>query len=451
MGVDNVSVGPRSPGRSSNFPRPWAFACPSGTLAGGRPLLTKGKLMTKNLEKNRRIHGTVSGHAFLREGKRGGSWYVKYRIGEDQVKKRLGPAWRERGRPPEGYFTRKTAEAALQEILTGARRGVGIAEPRSVGVTFADASAEWLRYSAGERMIKRSTLIDYQATVRTFDADLGDLPLVEITTEQLERWLAGRPADLSNATRAKYVTALIAIFKRASRVWKLHDNPAARLERPRVRNSKSIDVYSPEEVWALARAADEQDAATFLVAAFCGLRMGEVLAVTWRDIDFPSRVIRVRASYTQFRLDTPKSSSMRAVPMADPVAQALARLSKREHFTGDDDLCFPNHAGDHQNPKQLRKRYRTTQKGAGLRALTFHDLRHVFGTLAINRADPLQVQHWMGHADLKTTMRYLHYRQRPDEADLLSEVFDPKPGPEIGPEDSISEGNSEQLRARKRA
>jgi integrase len=77
--------------------------------------------------------------------------------------------------------------------------------------------------------------------------------------------------------------------------------------------------------------------------------------------------------------------------------------------------------------------------------------RHVFGTLAINRADPLQVQHWMGHADLKTTMRYLHYRQRPDEADLLSQVFDPKPGPEIGPKDSISESNSEQLRARKRA
>jgi hypothetical protein len=41
-------------------------------------------------------------------------------------KKRLGPAWRERGRPPEGHFTRKTAEAALQEILTDARRRAGV-------------------------------------------------------------------------------------------------------------------------------------------------------------------------------------------------------------------------------------------------------------------------------------------------------------------------------------
>lgn len=393
----------------------------------------------------RSSYATVSGHAFLRKGKRGESWYIKYRIGEQQRKKKLGPAWRERGRPPEGYFTKKTAEAALQEILTDARRGQGITEPRSLGVTFADASAEWLRYSTHERMVKRSTLIDYQATARTFDAELGDIPLVEFTTEQLERWLAGRPPELSNATRVKYVTALNAIFKRARKVWKLPTNPAAGLERPRVRNQKTIQVYSPEEVWALARSANEQDAATFLVAAFCGLRMGEVLALTWRDVDFPSRVVRVRASYTQFKLDTPKSSAMRAVPMADPVAQVLAQLSQRQHFTGDDDLVFPNHAGDHQNPKQLRKRYRAAQKSAALRALSFHDLRHTFGTLAINRADPVQVQHWMGHAHLSTTMRYLHFRQRDDEADLLSGVFEesrvPELGPEIGPEERTSETN----------
>jgi hypothetical protein len=51
-------------------------------------------------------------------------------------------------------------------------------------------------------------------------------------------------------------------------------------------------------------------------------------------------------------------------------------------------------------------------------------LRHTFGTLAINRADPVSVQHWMGHANLQTTMRYLHFRQRDDEADLLSEAFE---------------------------
>ena len=129
----------------------------------------------------------------------------------------------------------------------------------------------------------------------------------EVTTELLERWLAGRPADLSNRTREKYVTALNAIFKRAGRVWKLQSNPATDLERPRVRSAKSIDVYTPEEVWSLVRAANEQDGATYLVAAFCGLRMGEILALRWREVDFTRRVIGVRESYTQHRVDTPRA------------------------------------------------------------------------------------------------------------------------------------------------
>ena len=391
-------------------------------------------------------YANISGHVYLREGKRGSSWYAKYRVGERQQKKRLGPAWRERGRPPEGYFTRRSAEAALQEILTDARRGAQTLAPRSIGVTFADASAEWVRYSERERAVKRSTLLDYTGIVRVLDEELAEVPLVEITTELLERWLAARPANLSNRTRAKYVGTLNAIFKRAQRVWKLPVNPAAALERPRVRNAKTIEVYSPEEVWALARAASDQDAATFVVAAFCGLRMGELLALLWRDVDFAARVIRVRASYTQHRLDTPKSSSMRAVPMADPVARVLDGLSKREHFTTGGDLVFPNEAGDHQNPKQLRKRYKSAQGAAGLRGLTFHDLRHTFGTLAINRADPVSVQHWMGHANLQTTMRYLHFRQRQDEADLLSDAFAENGVPKLVPNNPLldpSEGNSE--------
>ncbi len=176
-----------------------------------------------------------------------------------------------------------------------------------------------------------------------------------------------------------------------------------------------------------------------MVAAFCGLRMGEVVALAWREVDFPRRLILVRASYTQHRVDTPKSSSMRAVPMADPVAGALARLSQREGFTAEDDLAFPNEVGMHQNPKRLRARYKAAQDAAGLRPLSFHGLRHTFGTLAIGRADPVRVQHWMGHADLRTTMRYLHYRQRDDEADLLSQTFEENGVPKKVPNSAVQE------------
>jgi integrase len=386
--------------------------------------------MTKDLRQD-----AVTGHIYLREGKRGSVWYAKYRIGEQQTKKKLGPAWGERGRPPEGYLTEKTADAALQAILTDARRGT--IAPRSVGVTFADASAEWLRYCEHERAVKRSTLIDYRSIAHVLDADLGKACLDDIDTELLERWLAGR--DVSNRTRQKYVNALNMIFRRAKRVWKLATNPAVDLERPRVRNTKDIETYTPEEVWALVRQADEQDGASFLVAAFCGLRIGEVLALRVREVDFARRVIRVVRNYVNYHEETPKSHKMRAVPMAEPVARALAQLLQREHFTDDGDLVFPNEAGDHQDPKCLRERYREAQDAAGLRPLDFHDLRHCFGTLAIDRASALQVKTWMGHADLATTERYLHYRDHGNEAELLTGAFESELGPELGPELSISQ------------
>jgi integrase len=60
---------------------------------------------------------------------------------------------------------------------------------------------------------------------------------------------------------------------------------------------------------------------------------------------------------------------------------------------------------------------------AALRPLRFHDLRHHFGTRMIAKADIRRVQEWMGHADVQTTMRYLHYAPRADDAALVAEGF----------------------------
>src|SRR5439155_26413797 len=102
------------------------------------------------------------------------------------------------------------------------------------------------------------------------------------------------------------------------------------------------DVFSPEEVMALVRAAEsEQDAAIFLTAAFTGLRRGELIALRWRDVDFTGSTMRVRGSFSGGHLTTPKSGKVRAVPMAPNVAEALAKLSRRKWWTSDDDLAFP--------------------------------------------------------------------------------------------------------------
>ncbi len=355
--------------------------------------------------------------------KRGPQWYAKYRLPDGrQLQRRIGPAWTERGRPAAGYFTKRTAEAWLRDVLDEARRGTlpGLVK---TGVTFTDAAAEWLRYVEHDRDRKPSTITGYKAILRAqLLPAFGEEPIESITTASIESWLAG--FDRAPATRTKALVLMHGIFKRAKKLYGLPTNPVADVERPPMRRSGDIDVFSPEEVMALVRAAaSEQDAAIYLTAAFTGLRRGELLALRWRDVDFSGQVIRVRASYAEGALTTPKSGKVRSVPMAPDVAEALAKLGQRTGWTADDDLVFVGQAGSYLDGRALRRRYDSALKRANLRKLRFHDLRHTFGTRMIAKADIRRVQEWMGHADIQTTMKYLHYAPREEDAALVAEAF----------------------------
>ena len=373
-----------------------------------------------------------SGHVFRVQRKRGPAWYAKYRLPDGRQRQRkIGPAWTSRGRPPAGYHTKRTAENWLRELLDQARRGTLPGMVRT-GATFADAAAEFLRYAEHDRALKPSTLVGYRSIIRSYLLPaFGERRLEDITAHEIERWrtqLEGRRKPLSNATKNRILVLLHTVLARACRVWGLPLNPASSVERHTVRTSGDIAVFSPEEVWALVRAAaSEQDGAIFLTAAFTGLRRGELLALRWRDVDFIGCALRVRASYAGGALTSPKSGKVRSVPLAPEVAEALARLSGRGWFTGEDDLVFPGETGDYLDGSALRRRYNLALRRAGLRPLRFHDLRHTFGTRVIAKVDIRRVQEWMGHADVQTTMRYLHFVPRAEDARLVAEAFRVEP------------------------
>jgi integrase len=373
----------------------------------------------------------VSGHVFRVDRARGPQWYAKYRLPDGrQVQRRIGPAWTARGRPAVGHFTKRSAEAWLDRALAEVRRGEH-ADSIRTGATVADAAAEWLRWAEHDRACKPSTLTDYRHTARRIERDLGHLRLEDVTPELLERWRA--TLDVSNRTVIKYLVVLHGIFRRAMKVWGLPRNPAAAVERPRVRASDDIDAFSVEEVHALVRGARRKpDAVLYLTAAFTGLRLGELLSLRWGDVDYAGEAIRVRRSYNVHGgLGTPKSGKVRSVPMVADVAQALAALQARDRFTGDEDLVFPGEMGGFQDATALRVRYRRALERAGLRRLRFHDLRHTFGTLAVRKAEVPAVQAWMGHSDIHTTMRYVHHRDHGREARVLADAFRPA-GADLG-------------------
>ena len=333
--------------------------------------------------------------------------------------------------------------------------------------TFADAAAAWLHHLEHVKGVKPSTLLDHRYYLAPADTParkrgkapaarimkkFGHRPVASIGKVEIAHFLSRLDTEprITPRTVNKHRQILHSVFEYAMReeTFALPANPVRGVDKRREPDATPIDFYEAEEVFALARAAelgahrdpsrpavtpaevderrraDEQDAALFLVAAFTGLRMGELLALRWRNVDFAGAKLVVEASWTAGRLTSPKSRKWRAVPLADQAAAALDGLSQRKHFIGREDLVFCNAVGDYLDPSALRRRYRRAQQAACLRELRFHDLRHSFGSLIIREFDPVSVKSFMGHSKLTTTERYLHARSRRTDAVRLTRAFE---------------------------
>ena len=143
----------------------------------------------------------------------------------------------------------------------------------------------------------------------------------------------------------------------------------------------------------------------------------------WDCVDFVAGLVHVRRNFTGGREKVPKGKRVRSVPMMPAVIDTLTALKGREHFTDDGALVFCSETGGHLDHFELRTRFYAALERAGLRRIRFHDLRHAFGTAAIQKLDPYAVQSYMGHQHYSTTQRYLHHKPRREDAAALAEAF----------------------------
>ena len=380
----------------------------------------------------------ASGFVRLIERREGPAFYALIRTPDGRrLQRRLGRVWARRSRPPAGFLTRAQAEARLQEMLAGHDESVQIAPRPGAEVTFGAAAREWLHYVEHDRKRRVSTVQDYRRELeRRLIPEFGEqTPLDEIDTARIESYREKLVAEgrLSARTINKRLAQLHAIFKRAQRVYGIANNPVSGAERQPFRRSGDFQALDPSEVALLARSAvNSQDAALFEVAAFTGLRLGELRGLRWGDVDWMHRLVHVRRSYTRHQIGPPKSGKVRSVPLVDQAARALDGLSRREHWIGEEDLVFVNEIGEPFEESAMRRRFYAALKRAGLEHVRFHDLRHTFGTIAVQAFPLTDVKAFMGHADIQTTMIYVHHVPQHDAANKLSRLLETRMNDEVG-------------------
>ena len=181
-------------------------------------------------------------------------------------------------------------------------------------------------------------------------------------------------------------------------------------------------------------AADCQDAEAVRVAAYTGLRLGELLALRWRDVDFAGASLTISRALSAGVEGPPKSGRIRQVPLSDQAAAALERLSRRKHFTEEAELVFCSVLGRQLDGSALRRRFKRARDSAGLRPLRWHDLRHTFGSVLVAAGiDLASVKDAMGHSRITTTERYLHARPATERAALFTAAFTPRGGEALKP------------------
>jgi integrase len=344
--------------------------------------------------------------------------------------------------------TMHEARDRLRALQARAAAGEPVTDER---LTVAEYLEYWL--SVTESTVRPSTHQRYQQYVRVHAVPIiGHLRLVELKPMHLQQLYAKRLQAGSSPATVHHLHACLHRALAMAERWEQVNRNVARLVTPPRVPRPQIEPLTLDEVRRLLSAArGSRFEAALVVAVVTGVRLGELLALRWDDIDLgDAPTVRVRGTLQRadgrLQILEPKTAqSVRVIAIgrlgagalrAHHVRQAEERLRIGSCWT-DRDLVFPNVWGEYMNPEWFRrKEFYPLLDAAGLRRIRFHDLRHTFATLQLANNQPLKiVSEMMGHTriaitqDLYTHVSAAMQRSAADALDLALRTERPKPRP----------------------
>jgi integrase len=331
-------------------------------------------------------------------------------------------------RPADRTFDTET-DAKVWLTMTEAEmlRGEWI-DPDAGRVPLGDYAAAWI--AQRPRLAPRTVAL-YESLLRLhIEPTLGGLYLATLTPARVRSWRAGLlDAGVGAVTAAKAYRLLRAVMATAVDDELIRRNPC-RIKGGGREKSPERTVVGIEDVYALADAIAPRWRALVLLAAFGGLRWGELAALRRNRVDLDAGTVRVEVSVIDIEghlsEGPPKWDSRRTVTLPGPIVDELRAHLVRFAERGRTGRVFVGPKGGTLRRSNFQATWREATKAVDVPTLRFHDLRHVGNTLASNTGANLrELMARMGHASPQAALIYQHATAERDRAiaDALGEMI----------------------------
>lgn len=370
---------------------------------------------------------------------KGNYYYAKFRVNGKQ--KMLATKV-----PVKGNNKRK-AERVLKELIAK-YEGLNLENENVLFTTFLD---KWLQ--SVKPILKPATWESYDKTVSGkikpyFEQknykfkDMKPETFTEYFVFLAQQGKSNGKGGLSYKTVKNIRGVLSSAYEYAIENSYIKDNPVLKSRMPSFAHSIKSDVpeYSAEQVRKLLLFAKENDSHIYiflLLALYTGLRKGELLALTWDDVDYDKKLLRVNKSRTGSRkaittqITTPKTeSSNRKIPLNDTVLEALKAEKKRqdEHaeilgkgYDKSSSFIIRTVLGkSYVNLSAINRVVNRLTEKAGLPHCTIHGFRHSVASILDDNGVPIQdISVLLGHESVQTTERIYINRRKTAKAETI--------------------------------
>ncbi|MGD2080377.1 MAG: site-specific integrase [Nitrospirota bacterium] len=292
---------------------------------------------------------------------------------------------------------KKLAEKRYARRLIEIEEGYWFQEPT---ILFREAWEKYMREEAEYNA--PGTRMRAEQSARNFLPVLGDLALSRVTPAVLSSYKATRLKDgVCISTVIKELQFVRRVFSLCKREWLYVRQSPFEFFRMPADNTHRVRILEPGQFEALVAACPSWLRPIVILARYTGMRRGNVLGLTWGQIDFSNRLIN---------LDMTKNGQRLSVPLTETPYGVLVEIKSSKVVRLNCPYVF-HERGKPVSPHKVTTAFRRACRRAGVENFRFHDLRHDFASRLVQGGNDLYiVQNLLGHKDGRMTQRYAHLR-----------------------------------------